>query len=61
MLLITGPNMGGKSLHETECAIALLAHVGAFVQARCRPYPPYRIFTALALQMIWQVSIYIHG
>ncbi len=49
MLVITGPNMGGKSTYMRQCAlIALLAHVGSFVPAkRARIGPLDRIFTRI--------------
>ncbi|MCX2982126.1 DNA mismatch repair protein MutS [Halieaceae bacterium IMCC14734] len=49
MLLITGPNMGGKSTYMRQTAvIALLAHIGSFVPARaCRLAPLDRIFTRI--------------
>ncbi|MFN0299532.1 MAG: DNA mismatch repair protein MutS [Burkholderiales bacterium] len=49
LLLITGPNMGGKSTYMRQVAlIALLAHIGAFVPAsRCRIGPIDQIFTRI--------------
>jgi DNA mismatch repair protein MutS len=49
MLLITGPNMGGKSTYMRQVAlIALLAHVGAFVPARAARIGPLdAIFTRI--------------
>jgi DNA mismatch repair protein MutS len=49
MLLITGPNMGGKSTYMRQNAvIALLAHIGSFVPANAvRLAPLDRIFTRI--------------
>jgi DNA mismatch repair protein MutS len=49
MLLITGPNMGGKSTYMRQTAIiALLAHVGSYVPAsEARLSPVDRIFTRI--------------
>ena len=49
LLLITGPNMGGKSTYMRQVAlIVLLAHVGAFVPARSvRLGPIDQIFTRI--------------
>jgi DNA mismatch repair protein MutS len=49
MLVITGPNMGGKSTYMRQTAlIALLAHCGSFVPAtRARLGPLDRIFTRI--------------
>jgi DNA mismatch repair protein MutS len=49
LLLVTGPNMGGKSTYMRQAAlIVLLAHCGAFVPASaCRLGPVDAIFTRI--------------
>jgi DNA mismatch repair protein MutS len=49
MLIITGPNMGGKSTYMRQTAlIVILAHIGSYVPARrCVLGPMDRIFTRI--------------
>jgi DNA mismatch repair protein MutS len=52
MMLITGPNMGGKSTYMRQIAlIVILAHLGSFVPARTATIGPFdRIFTRIGAQ-----------
>src|SRR5699024_348761 len=52
MLIVTGPNMGGKSTYMRQTAlIALLAHIGSFVPADKATLGPIdRIFTRIGAQ-----------
>ena len=64
MLLITGPNMGGKSTYMRQNAvIALLAHIGSFVPASSvRMAPLDRIFTRIgSSDDLAERALNVHG
>ena len=64
MLLITGPNMGGKSTYMRQNAvIALLAHIGSYVPANAVKLGPLdRIFTRIGSSddLAWR-PLHVHG
>ena len=64
MLIITGPNMGGKSTYMRQAAlIVLLAHIGSYVPAdRATIGPLDRIFTRIgAADDLARRPLYLHG
>ncbi len=64
MLLITGPNMGGKSTYMRQVAlIVLLAHCGSFVPAaHCALGPIDAIYTRIgAADDLANAQIHLHG